>query len=139
MWPCMADCIMSLSCRALVAHRPPPACARPPARPLLHTPSQLAESSARFLRPHLIPLVDAMMRVAGAGDSLEPQTRQLAVEFLVSLCEAREQSPGMMRKVGRRGGREGGEEGGACRNSAQTELKPRQKEGGKRGGRGGEG
>eukprot|EP00198_Chlamydomonas_reinhardtii_P003408 XP_001692744.1 importin beta [Chlamydomonas reinhardtii] len=59
----------------------------------------LAESSARFLRPHLIPLVDAMMRVAGAGDSLEPQTRQLAVEFLVSLCEAREQSPGMMRKV----------------------------------------
>ncbi len=40
-----------------------------------------------------------MLRVAGAGDKLEPQTRQLAVEFLVSLCEAREQSPGMMRKV----------------------------------------
>ncbi|KAG2489783.1 hypothetical protein HYH03_011733 [Edaphochlamys debaryana] len=69
------------------------------ARSVLEMFIVLAESSARFLRPHLIPLVDAMMRVAGAGDKLEGQTRQLAVEFLVSLCEAREQSPGMMRKV----------------------------------------
>lgn len=64
---------------------------RPHLRTLL---PQLAESSARFLRPHLIPLVDAMMRVAGAGDSLEPETRRSAVEFLVSLCEAREHTPG---------------------------------------------
>ncbi|KXZ45960.1 hypothetical protein GPECTOR_49g544 [Gonium pectorale] len=69
------------------------------ARSVLEMFIVLAESSARFLRPHLIPLVDAMMRVAGAGDKLEPTTRQLAVEFLVTLCEAREQSPGMMRKV----------------------------------------
>ncbi len=60
---------------------------------------QLAESSARFLRPHLIPLVDAMMRVAGAGDSLEPETRRSAVEFLVSLCEAREHTPGKRARV----------------------------------------
>ncbi|GLC61179.1 hypothetical protein PLESTB_001728100 [Pleodorina starrii] len=69
------------------------------ARSVLEMFIVLAETSARFLRPHLIPLVDAMMRVAGAGDNLDAQTRQLAVEFLVSLCEAREQSPGMMRKV----------------------------------------
>ncbi|GFR44315.1 hypothetical protein Agub_g5527 [Astrephomene gubernaculifera] len=69
------------------------------ARNVLEMFISLAESSARFLRPHLIALVDAMMRVAGAGDNLDANTRQLAVEFLVSLCEAREHCPGMMRKV----------------------------------------
>ncbi|PNH09582.1 Importin-5 [Tetrabaena socialis] len=69
------------------------------ARSVLEMFIELAGSSARFLRPHLIPLVDAMMHVARAGETLDAQTRQMAVEFLVSLCEAREQSPGMMRKV----------------------------------------
>ncbi|GLI67663.1 hypothetical protein VaNZ11_011915 [Volvox africanus] len=68
------------------------------ARDVLEMFIVLAESCARFLRPHLIPLVEAMMRVAGANN-LDANTRQLAVEFLVTLCEAREQSPGMMRKV----------------------------------------
>ena len=30
---------------------------------------------------------------------LEDSTRQLATEFLVTLCEAREKAPGMMRKL----------------------------------------
>lgn len=33
------------------------------------------------------------------ADALEDSTRQLAAEFLVTLCEAREKAPGMMRKL----------------------------------------
>ena len=33
------------------------------------------------------------------ADQLEDATRQLAAEFLVTLCEAREKAPGMMRKL----------------------------------------
>ena len=32
-------------------------------------------------------------------DQLEASTRQLAAEFLITLCEAREKAPGMMRKL----------------------------------------
>ena len=39
-----------------------------------------------------------MSQIAEA-DSLESSTRQLAAEFLVTLCEAREKAPGMMRKL----------------------------------------
>ena len=38
------------------------------------------------------------MQIAEAS-SLEDSTRQLAAEFLVTLCEAREKAPGMMRKL----------------------------------------
>lgn len=33
------------------------------------------------------------------ADALEDATRQLAAELLVTLCEAREKAPGMMRKL----------------------------------------
>jgi hypothetical protein len=33
------------------------------------------------------------------AEQLEDSTRQLAAEFLVTLCEAREKAPGMMRKM----------------------------------------
>ncbi len=36
--------------------------------------------------------------MAGAP-GLDEATRQLAAEFLVTLCEAREKAPGMMRKL----------------------------------------
>ena len=38
------------------------------------------------------------MQIAGA-ESLDNATRQLAAECLLSLCEAREKAPGMMRKL----------------------------------------
>lgn len=38
------------------------------------------------------------MQIAEA-EQLEDSTRQLAAEFLVTLCEAREKAPGMMRKA----------------------------------------
>lgn len=39
-----------------------------------------------------------LLQIAEA-ESLEESTRQLATEFLVTLCEAREKAPGMMRKL----------------------------------------
>jgi len=39
-----------------------------------------------------------VMQIAEA-DALVESTRQLAAEFLVTLCEAREKAPGMMRKL----------------------------------------
>lgn len=39
-----------------------------------------------------------MLQIATA-ENLEEATRQLAAEFLVVLCEAREKAPGMMRKL----------------------------------------
>ena len=38
------------------------------------------------------------MQISEATE-LEDSTRQLATEFLVTLCEAREKAPGMMRKL----------------------------------------
>ncbi|KAK9810031.1 hypothetical protein WJX72_003666 [[Myrmecia] bisecta] len=59
---------------------------------------EVAESHPRFLRRQLIEVVGAMLQIAEA-DALEDSTRQLAAEFLVTLCEAREKAPGMMRKL----------------------------------------
>lgn len=52
----------------------------------------------RFLRKTLGDVVAAMLHVARA-DSLEPATRSLAMEFMVTLCDARDKAPGMMRKL----------------------------------------
>ena len=38
------------------------------------------------------------MQIA-ANQDMEPSNRQLAVEFLVTLCEARDKAPGMMRRI----------------------------------------
>ena len=59
---------------------------------------ELAEADPRFVRNHLTQLVEAMLSVAEHAD-LEDGTRTLATEFLVTLTEARDRAPGMMRKV----------------------------------------
>ncbi len=59
---------------------------------------ELAEADPRFVRNHLVELVEAMLSIAEHND-LEDGTRTLATEFLVTLTEARDRAPGMMRKV----------------------------------------
>jgi len=59
---------------------------------------EIAEAHPRFLRRQLAEVVAAMLQIAGA-EALDDATRQLAAEFLVTLCEARDKAPGMMRKL----------------------------------------
>ncbi|CAM8887011.1 unnamed protein product [Rhodiola kirilowii] len=59
---------------------------------------ELAETEPRFLRRQLADVVGAMFQIAEAT-SLEEGTRHLAVEFVITLAEARERAPGMMRKL----------------------------------------
>lgn len=59
---------------------------------------ELANNEPRFLRRQLVDVVGAMLQIAEA-DSLEEGTRHLAVEFVITLAEARERAPGMMRKL----------------------------------------
>lgn len=58
---------------------------------------ELAGTEPRFLRRQIADVVTAMLQIAEA-DQLEEGTRHLAVEFVVTLAEARERAPGMMRK-----------------------------------------
>lgn len=58
----------------------------------------LAGAEPRFLRRQLVEVVGSMLQISEA-DSLEEGTRHLAVEFVITLAEAREQAPGMMRKL----------------------------------------
>ncbi|KAL9436420.1 hypothetical protein AB3S75_022466 [Citrus x aurantiifolia] len=59
---------------------------------------ELAATEPRFLRKQLVDVVGSMLQVAEA-EGLEEGTRHLAIEFVVSLAEARERAPGMMRKL----------------------------------------
>ncbi|EOY10577.1 ARM repeat superfamily protein isoform 2 [Theobroma cacao] len=59
---------------------------------------ELAGSEPRFLRRQLMEVVGSMLQIAEA-ESLEEGTRHLAVEFVITLAEARERAPGMMRKL----------------------------------------
>ncbi|XP_008804326.2 importin-5-like [Phoenix dactylifera] len=59
---------------------------------------ELAGSEPRFLRRQLPDVVGAMLQIAEA-DRLEEGTRHLAVEFVITLAEARERAPGMMRRL----------------------------------------
>uniref|UniRef100_A0A1J3DTI8 Importin-5 n=1 Tax=Noccaea caerulescens TaxID=107243 RepID=A0A1J3DTI8_NOCCA len=59
---------------------------------------ELAGTEPRFLRRQLLDIVGSMLQIAEA-DSLEESTRHLAIEFLVTLAEARERAPGMVRKL----------------------------------------
>jgi importin-5 len=45
-----------------------------------------------------VPIVNNMVAICETA-TLEEGTRQLAAEFLTTLCEAREKAPGMMRKL----------------------------------------
>eukprot|EP01018_Ginkgo_biloba_P022660 Gb_23625 [translate_table: standard] len=59
---------------------------------------ELAGTEPRFLRLQIVDVVGSMLQIAEA-DSLEEGTRHLAVEFIITLAEARERAPGMMRKL----------------------------------------
>ncbi|GAB2286974.1 hypothetical protein Dimus_021362 [Dionaea muscipula] len=59
---------------------------------------ELAGTEPRFLRRQLVDVVGSMLQIADA-ESLEEGTRHLAIEFVVTLAEARERAPGMMRKL----------------------------------------
>ncbi|XP_021282305.1 importin-5-like [Herrania umbratica] len=59
---------------------------------------ELAGSEPRFLRRQIMEVVGSMLQIAEA-ESLEEGTRHLAVEFVITLAEARERAPGMMRKL----------------------------------------
>ena len=58
----------------------------------------LAEEDARFIRKYINEVALAMLHIAELS-TLEDGTRQLALEFLVTLAEARESAPGMIRKI----------------------------------------
>eukprot|EP01116_Phalansterium_solitarium_P017028 TRINITY_DN409_c0_g1_i1.p1 TRINITY_DN409_c0_g1~~TRINITY_DN409_c0_g1_i1.p1 ORF type:complete len:1122 (-),score=363.84 TRINITY_DN409_c0_g1_i1:247-3201(-) len=55
---------------------------------------ETAEQDAVFLKPHLALLINAMLTIGNTA-SLEDDTRQMGLEFLVTLAEAR---PAMVRK-----------------------------------------
>ncbi|KAJ8645121.1 hypothetical protein MRB53_006869 [Persea americana] len=59
---------------------------------------ELAGAEPRFLRKQLSDVVGAMLQIAEA-EELEDGTRHLAIEFVISLAEARERAPGMIRKL----------------------------------------
>lgn len=59
---------------------------------------EVAGTEPGFLRRQLVNVVSSMLQIAEA-DQLEEGTRHLAVEFLITLAEARERAPGMMRKL----------------------------------------
>ncbi|XP_028790376.1 importin-5 [Neltuma alba] len=58
---------------------------------------ELAGTEPRFLRRQIVDVVSSMLQIAEA-ESLEEGTRHLAIEFVITLAEARERAPGMMRK-----------------------------------------
>ncbi|XP_059628773.1 uncharacterized protein LOC132271419 [Cornus florida] len=59
---------------------------------------ELAGTEPRFLRRQLVDVVGSMLQIAEA-ETLEEGTRHLAVEFVITLAEARDRAPGMMRKL----------------------------------------
>lgn len=59
---------------------------------------ELAGTEPRFLRRQIVDVVGSMLQIAEAK-SLEEGTRHLAIEFVITLAEARERAPGMMRKL----------------------------------------
>ncbi|CAA2970342.1 importin-5-like [Olea europaea subsp. europaea] len=59
---------------------------------------ELAGTEPRFLRRQIVDVVGYMLQIAEA-ENFEEGTRHLAVEFVITLAEARERAPGMMRKL----------------------------------------
>ncbi|GLJ16157.1 hypothetical protein SUGI_0269600 [Cryptomeria japonica] len=59
---------------------------------------EVAGTAPQFLRKQLPEVVSSMLQIAEA-ESLEDGIRHLALEFLITLSEARERAPGMMRKL----------------------------------------
>ncbi|GJP49341.1 hypothetical protein CLOM_g8564 [Closterium sp. NIES-68] len=59
---------------------------------------EVAGIEPRYMRKQLTDVIAAMLQIA-ESTQLEDATRHLAIEFLITLAEARERAPGMMRKV----------------------------------------
>jgi len=59
---------------------------------------EVAGTAPQFLRKQLAEVVRSMLQIADS-ESLEEGIRHLALEFLITLSEARERAPGMMRKL----------------------------------------
>ncbi|KAH0454990.1 hypothetical protein IEQ34_016914 [Dendrobium chrysotoxum] len=59
---------------------------------------EFAGAEPKFLRPQLPHVVGSMLQIAEA-DALDESTRHLAIEFMITLAEARDRAPGMMRKL----------------------------------------
>ncbi|XP_060195742.1 uncharacterized protein LOC132624988 [Lycium barbarum] len=59
---------------------------------------ELAEDEPRFFRSQLVDVVSTMFEITEA-ETLEERTRHLAVEFLITLVEAKKRAPGMMKRV----------------------------------------
>ena len=59
---------------------------------------EVAEDHPRFLRRHLADVVGAMLTIAETG-ALDDATRALAAELVLTLCEAKEKAPGMMKRL----------------------------------------
>jgi hypothetical protein len=68
------------------------------AQEVLEALIEVADSHPRFLRKQLESVLNTMVQVAEA-ENLEDATRISAVEFLLTLAEAREKAPGMLRKA----------------------------------------
>lgn len=59
---------------------------------------EIGGSEPRFLRKQLVEVVGSILQIAEA-EGIEEGTQHLAVEFMITLTEARERAPGMMRKL----------------------------------------
>ncbi|CAN4087801.1 unnamed protein product [Withania somnifera] len=59
---------------------------------------ELARNEPKFLRRQLVVVLGTMIEIAETK-SLEEEIRHLAVEFMLTLVEAKEKVPGMMKKV----------------------------------------
>uniref|UniRef100_A0A0A9CPZ9 TOG domain-containing protein n=1 Tax=Arundo donax TaxID=35708 RepID=A0A0A9CPZ9_ARUDO len=59
---------------------------------------ELAGAEPKFLRRQIADVVEGMLQVAEAAE-WEDRTRHFAVEFVITLAEARECAPGMMRRL----------------------------------------
>ncbi|XP_009774428.1 uncharacterized protein LOC107769350 isoform X1 [Nicotiana tabacum] len=68
------------------------------ARDVLNLFIELAQNEPNFFRTQLTVVVGSILEIA-EDEKLEEVTRHLAVEFLITLVEARERAPGMMRKL----------------------------------------
>ncbi|CAI9285010.1 unnamed protein product [Lactuca saligna] len=60
----------------------------------------LAGTEPRFLRRQLVEVVGSMLQIAEAN-TLEEGTRHLAIEFMITLSDAKETAPSVMRKLSR--------------------------------------
>ncbi|CAN4087497.1 unnamed protein product [Withania somnifera] len=67
------------------------------AREALELFIELAENDPRFFRKQIVDALGAMLLVVEV-DSLEEGTRHLAIEFMITLAEAKETTPGMIKK-----------------------------------------